>query len=131
MRKLSKQGTSSMSKSIARAIFVLILSMAAVAQTPKVEFFGGDQYTHFGVGNNIGDKNAHGWNIAFQPNFNRVFGIKADFSGAYRQGTFVVTTVPITLTRMSVHQHHHLFGPVFSARTDRATFFGHALFGAA
>jgi opacity protein-like surface antigen len=120
-------------------VFALMLSRSALAQAPKVEFFGGYQYTHFAQGDDFGGKNAHGWDVAFQANFNRVFGIKADFSGAYRTDRFSFPGTlcpspfcgPSTIADISAHQYHYLFGPVLSARTDKATIFAHALFGAA
>ena len=92
------------------ALSLGLLSLPAVAQDfPKAEIFGGYQYTHFEPGGN-----ANGWNASLTGNVNRWFGVAADFSGAYKSGE---------------HVHTYMFGPVFSARTDKVTPFAHALFG--
>jgi len=93
---------------------LLLASLAlplAAQDFPKAEIFGGYQYTHF-----EGGVNANGWNAALAGNFNRWFGVAADFSGAYNSGQ---------------HVHTYMFGPVFSARSDTVTPFAHALFGGA
>jgi opacity protein-like surface antigen len=89
-----------------------LLSLPVVAQDfPKAEIFGGYQYTHF-----EGSVNANGWNASLTGNVNHWFGVAADFSGAYKAGD---------------HVHTYMFGPVFSARSDKVTPFAHALFGGA
>lgn len=94
------------------ALFLGLLSLPVVAQDfPKAEVFGGYQFTHF-----EGDVNANGWNASLTGNVNRWFGVAADFSGAYKSGQ---------------HVHTYMFGPVFSARSDKMTPFAHALFGGA
>ena len=94
------------------ALSLGLLSLPAVAQDfPKAEIFGGYQYTHFEP-----SVDANGWNASLTGNVNRWFGVAADFSGAYKSGD---------------HVHTYMFGPVFSARTDKVTPFAHALFGGA
>jgi opacity protein-like surface antigen len=89
-----------------------LLSLPVMAQDfPKAEIFGGYQYTHLEP-----SLNANGWNMSLTGNFNRSFGIAADFGGAYKNGTHVST---------------YMFGPVVAARTDKVTPFAHALFGGA
>ena len=94
------------------AVVLGLLSLPLVAQDfPKAEIFGGYQYSHFEPG-----VNANGWNASLAGNVNRWFGVAADFSGAYKSGE---------------HVHTYMFGPVFSARSDKVTPFAHALFGGA
>ncbi len=99
------------------ALFLSLLTLPAVAQplsvrdVPKAEVFGGYQYTHF-----EGSVEANGWNASVAGNISRWFGVAADFSGAYKSGERV---------------HTYMFGPVFSARSDKVTPFAHALFGGA
>jgi hypothetical protein len=94
------------------AVFVGLISLPVMAQDfPKAEIFGGYQYTHF-----EGGVDANGWNASLTGNFNRWFGVAADFSGAYKFGD---------------HVHTYMFGPVISAHSDKVTPFAHALFGGA
>jgi opacity protein-like surface antigen len=111
-----------MRKSIIWVAFALIISASsAFAQDfTKVELFGGYQYTRINPGNGVSGDNFNGWDAAAQYNWNKYFGVKADFSGAYKS---VLAT--------SLRQHTYLFGPVISARSEKATIFAHALFGGA
>jgi len=95
------------------AVSVLLLAVPVVAQQeyPRGEVFGGYQFSHFDP-----SINANGWNAAVNGNLNRWLGVTADFSGAYKNGG---------------HLHTYMFGPTFSARTERVTPFAHALFGGA
>jgi hypothetical protein len=94
------------------ALSLGLLSLPAMAQDfPKAEIFGGYQYTHLEP-----SIDANGWNASLTGNVDRWFGITADFSGAYKSAG---------------HFHTYMFGPVFSARTDKVTPFAHALFGGA
>ena len=94
------------------ALSLGLLSLPVMAQNfPKAEIFGGYQFTRFEPG-----VNANGWNASLTGNVNRWFGVAADFSGTYKSGE---------------HLHTYMFGPVFSARSDKVTPFAHALFGGA
>jgi len=94
-------------------VFAGLFCLPAVAQDhPKVELFGGYQYTHLEP-----SLNAHGWNASITGNMNHWFGLAADFSGAYKSG---------------FKFHTYMFGPVIAARqSERVTPFVHALFGGA
>jgi opacity protein-like surface antigen len=110
-----------MRKSMIWAALALAMSVAAVAQdVPKGEIFGGYQYTRINPGNGVDGDNFNGWNASAQYNWSRAFGLKADFSGAYK-----------SVLGVSLRQHTYLFGPVVSARGEKATVFAHALFGGA
>jgi hypothetical protein len=96
---------------VAVSILTWALPVIAQQQPPKMELFGGYQFTHL-----TPSLNANGWNVAVNGNLNRWFGLTADFSGAYKNGG---------------HMYTYMFGPTFSARTERVTPFVHALFGGA
>lgn len=96
---------------IAVSLLTLALPLMAQEESPKMELFGGYQFTHLNP-----SLNTNGWNVAVNGNFNRWFGLTGDFSGSYKNGG---------------HMYTYMFGPTFSARTKRVTPFVHALFGGA
>ena len=102
-----------MRKILAVLVFSIVCSLTAAAQDhPKVELFGGYQFTHFNP-----DINANGWNASIAGNVNSWFGVAADFSGAYKYGGKF---------------HTAMAGPVFSYRkSERVTPFAHVLLGGA
>jgi hypothetical protein len=109
-----------MRKFLIAIIAVLALSFTAMAQdTPKAEVFGGYQYLRFNPGSGLDGANTNGWEAAVNGNFNRWFGVKADFSGAYN-GDLLDGSV-----------HTFTFGPEFSHRMDKGKVFFHTLFGGA
>jgi hypothetical protein len=101
------------------ALLLGMFSLAAFGQemdtnAPKVEFFGGYQYTRFD-----GGTNANGWNMAANSNFNKWLGIAGDFSGAYT-----------TQSGVSFNNYTYTFGPVVSYRhNEKVTPFAHFLIG--
>jgi len=113
-----------MRKFVLLIMAVLAISVAAMAQeTPKFEVFGGYQYTRFNPGGGFDGINANGWEASLSGNFNRWFGLKADFSGAYQGDLFG--------SGISGHMHTYTFGPEFSHRMENGRLFGHLLFGGA
>ena len=107
-----------MRKFMGFVLFLSMFSLAAFAQemetAPRAEIFGGYQYTRFD-----GGVNANGWNTAVTGNFNRWFGVAADFSGAYKSQDGV-----------SFNNYTYTFGPVVSWRHNEAfTPFAHFLAG--
>ncbi|HJZ63298.1 MAG TPA: outer membrane beta-barrel protein [Candidatus Acidoferrum sp.] len=102
-----------MRKVLAVLVFSVVCSLTAAAQDhPRGEVYGGYQFTHFDP--NI---NANGWNASVAGNLNSWFGVKADFSGAYKNGGKF---------------HTAMAGPVFSYRkSERVTPFAHVLVGGA
>ena len=98
-------------KTLLMAVAILAWGVSAMAQEdhPKIELFGGYQFTHLSP-----SLNANGWNAAVNGNMNRWLGVTADFSGSYK-GTGQMYTF--------------MFGPVLSVRTKKVTPFVHALFG--
>ena len=105
-----------MRKLVSLTLFFLLLSLAAVAEdTPKAEVFGGYQYTRLGGGSGV---NLNGWNGALTGNFNKWFGVTADFSGSYK-----------SVSGVSLSAYSYTFGPVVALRRGKVTPFAHALFG--
>jgi outer membrane immunogenic protein len=110
-----------MRKSIVLAVLAIAFSAVSFAQdVTKAEVFGGYQYTRINPGSGVNGDNFNGWDASAQYNWSKAFGLKADFSGAYK-----------SVNGVSLRQYHSLFGPVFSARSEKTTFFVHALFGGA
>jgi hypothetical protein len=105
-------------------VFVGLLSFPLMAQEyPKAEVFGGYQYLHFG-GNGT-DVNANGWNASLTGNFNKWFGVAADFSGAYK-------TINIGGVNVDTKVYSYTGGPVVSLNSGgKVNPFVHALFGGA
>ena len=131
--------------SAAMIILIAVTGLRAWAQdsTPKVEVFGGYSFMRtsaggltgstldlelhqnpgtFGVGSNF-----NGWNAEAQYNFDRWFGIVADFGGQY--GSPITASGGVSgLPTMS--RYTFMAGPVISYRAKaKITPFVHALFG--
>ena len=103
-------------------LFILLAAFSLLAfaeDTPRAEVFGGYQHTRVNVaGTGI---NFNGWNASVTGNFNKYFGIAADFSGAYHSET-----------GGSLHAYTYTFGPVLSLNHEGTINpFVHALFGGA
>jgi len=102
-------------------IFGLCLAAAAADDTPKVEVYGGFSFLHIDDnGLQAPKRNFAGWDTEFQYNITKLLGITADIGGNYGR---IVPNTP------NSHAYTYVFGPTFSYRTDRATIFGHTLFG--
>ena len=107
-----------MRKLIVVACFLALFAVSAFAgetgDAPKVEVFGGYQYSHL-----EGGINANGWDVAVNGNYTNYFGITADLGSAYDSQNGV-----------SFHNYTYTFGPVLSLRTHKLyTPFVHALIG--
>ena len=63
------------------AVFGLVSFSTPAQEYPKVEFFGGYQFTHLDS-----SVNSNGWNFSTTGNLTTWFGGKADFSGTYKYG---------------------------------------------
>jgi opacity protein-like surface antigen len=105
------------------AALTLVSAIAAQAQDPRTEIFGGYSYL---LGDDDDDGiDLHGWNASFNQNLVKWAGIKADFSGHYTE----VTLAPGL--RGDLRAHLFLLGPQFTLRKgERVQPFVHALFGA-
>jgi hypothetical protein len=99
-----------------RLIGVLIVSVAFsqfslfADDAPKTQFFGGFSILS---GKGVDRIQALGWQAGVTGNVNSTLGLVGDFSGNYKDG----------------HYYTYLGGPRFHARGEKATFFGHVLFG--
>jgi len=109
-----------MKKCLLFGLLVLLIGSKLLAQDyPKALVFGGYQYTHIGSGG--ADINMNGWNASLTGNFNRTFGLTADFSGAYK-----------SISGASAHVYTYTGGPVVSLNSGgKVNPFVHALFGGA
>jgi hypothetical protein len=105
-------------------LFGLVVFPAIAQDTPKAEVFGGYQYTHVNVDTGSGTSEGfsfNGWNASLTGNFNKYFGVAADFSGAYK-----------SISGVSAKVHTYTFGPVLSLNHEGTINpFVHALFGGA
>jgi hypothetical protein len=104
-----------MCKFIIPMIFLALFTTAAMAgDYPKVEVFGGYQYSRL-----EGGINANGFNLAVNANFNDYFGIAGDFGTGYWSQNY-----------LGYSYSTYTFGPVLSLRENRAyTPFVHLLIG--
>ncbi len=107
-----------------RYLVVIMLSVGLLAipllaqesEVPKVEIFGGYQFSHL-----EGSVNANGWNASVTGNANRWLGGTADFSGVYK-----------TISGVNANAYTYTFGPVVSLNHEGIVNpFVHALFGGA
>ncbi len=132
-------------KNIVRLLgLVIILSpnSATAQETPGFEVFGGYSYLRLNPNiNNAAYDNAatignHGYHISLLGNLNRHFGIAAEFvrhtgSRTVRASDFGGPVPPDTLAKFRVKSAALLFGPRFTARSERTTLFGQVLLGGA
>jgi opacity protein-like surface antigen len=98
----------------------------SVSETPAVELFGGYSYARIDF-TEIGHFNGHGFDASVAANINKYFGIEGDFSRHYStllSATFLGSDVDAKLQTYTV-----MGGPRFTARSNAATIYGHALFG--
>lgn len=118
---------------------VLVVALSAQAQTeyPRVELFGGHSYAAVdkrALAFSDARQSASGWETSVSVNFNKHFGITADFAGQYgnvrRLSPLVMPPTPPPPVELFFSTHQFLFGPRLTRRTSRVTAFGHALFGA-
>ena len=91
-----------------------LAALAAEKNYPKVEVYGGYQYSHLESG-----VNANGFNFGATGNFNSSFGITADLGSSFS-----------TQNGVNFHNYTYTFGPQLALRAHRAyTPFVHVLFG--
>ena len=112
-------------RALSTLLVLLTMSGFVVAQDqPKLEVFGGYQFTRAGTGTSlVRDFNMNGWNASLSGYFDRNLGITADFSGSY--GTASVFDVDV-----SNHLYTYMFGPVLrTANKSPFQLYAHALFG--
>jgi hypothetical protein len=104
-------------------IFVFFISQFALAQTPRLEVFGGYSFLH------SPKENFNGWNTSATFNVYRCIGITADFDGHYRSQTTTFPGVGTIIGRTRAYSFS--FGPGVSLRNkSRLTPFARFLIGA-
>jgi len=110
-------------------LVLLTVSTFALAQeAPKAEVFGGYSYMRQD-GGDFGGINMNGWNASFNYNLSNVLGLKADFSGHYKNDVFV-TSINGRRVAGDTSDFTFLFGPQFTLRKyGKITPFAHTLFG--
>jgi len=97
-------------RKLALIIFLIFTIQIALAQTPRVEVFGGYSYLH------EPSLNLNGWNGAATINVYRCVGITADFSGHYWSTSLSAPLVGALDIRN--HIHSYTFGPTVSLRNQ-------------
>ncbi len=68
----------------------------------------------------------HGWGFSAAYNLGPKWGLVSEFSGHYGSAS-----LPLTSFTIDLRKYTYLFGPRFSARSDKATGFAHVLLGGA
>jgi len=111
------------------AVVLGILSIPMMAQDhSKVEVFGGYQFSHFGDDFSP-VSSANGWDTSLTYKFNRMFGVTADFTGAYH--TISAASFDTTAD-VPVRFYTYTFGPVATFNVKgKVKPFVHVLIGGA
>jgi hypothetical protein len=113
------------SKFVIGIVLLICFTVPAwAADFPKAEVFGGFSVLSLKIDENR--ETPLGWQASIAGNPSKVFGIVGDFGGQYKTVTFGSGTGAVSA---KVKIHEYLFGPQFSARTDKVTAFAHALYG--
>ncbi len=120
-------------------IFVVIVSVPLLSQVPKAELFGGYSFSNGDKVYALDRLNLHGWNVSLAGNVNRWFAVVGDFSGHYGAPVVDVAVFcpaviggscpPTEKATQHARNHTFLFGPRFTLRSTKASYFAHALFG--
>ncbi len=124
-----------MRRIILLAACILVLPLAASAQVPQVEIYGGYAYTHVDSGglSNIADshsKDWNGWEASFAGNFTRYFGVAFDFSGSYGSNFQVSPFGFHHVGSETPYLYAYMAGPQFLLPLGRVLMFAHAMAGA-
>lgn len=111
-------------KLFAVAMLVLLVTGAAIAQEyPKAEAAIMYQYVRTSTTGFPEQFNMNGGTGSLTFNFAKHIGLEADFGGSY--------TGNVRGYDVTVNEFHYLFGPKFAFRSEKATIYGHSLFGGA
>jgi opacity protein-like surface antigen len=110
-----------MHRLVGSVLLVMVACSLSMAQTPRVEVFGGYSFLH------EPSENLHGWNGAATVYLRRNLGITADFAGHYSSNSF---TAALTTFNLNTHLFSYTFGPTLALHnSSRFTPFAHVLFG--
>jgi hypothetical protein len=111
-------------KCIAAILMCLILSTATLAQEyPGGEFFGGASFSNTDVS---GRNNSFGWQISAAGNPYRRMRLVGDFGGQTRRTNLIADG-----QRVRVQTYQLMWGPQFTWRRQRTTFFTNTVMGVA
>jgi hypothetical protein len=98
---------------------MLFPQTSAFAQDPAMsEVFVGYSLLNSDLDGSVGRDTANGWGAAYQYNINKNVGVVADIGNQYK-----------SFSGARLNLFEYTFGPRYSYRTEKATVFGHALFG--
>jgi hypothetical protein len=100
-------------------LFVAAAPAEAQDSYPSAEIFGG--YAYFNA-DFLDREDLHGFGLSFTGNLGPRVGLVAEFSSHYGK-------IDIPGAELDFSTNTFLFGPRFSARSDRVTAFGHILVG--
>jgi hypothetical protein len=115
---------------------LLLVPVAASAQTPQVQLYGGYAYTHIDSGGLSGvlegsSRNWNGWAASFAANFTRYVGFVFDFSGVYGPSIRgAAGPFSLNLRERTSTMYSYMAGPQFLLPFGRVMVFAHALAGA-
>jgi len=94
----------------------LTFSLTGFAQHGRTKAPAGEVYVGYSLLNGDTFNTGSGFGLGLTGNVNDWFGLTADFSGNYKDGS---------------HEYNMLFGPQITYRMDRWSLFGHGLVGVA
>ena len=111
-------------------ILSAVVSIGHVAygqsSTPVAEVFGGYSFTSLDGSNLVSRQETHGFGVSGSVNLNRYLGLTGEFSHGWGSLKNLPVTLPVDVDFTT---QTFMFGPTVSARGERVTAFGHALFG--
>jgi hypothetical protein len=96
------------------AVVVLVPATVWAQDVPKAEVFGGFSWLTAKFEGDTERFNPVGWQAAVQGNVSEMFSIVGDVGGVYKEGAKI---------------HSFLGGARVTRRTEKASIFGHALYG--
>lgn len=125
-----------MRRTVLLSITLLSAPLAAVAQTPQAQLYGGYAYAHVDSGGvpglfNAGARNWNGWATSFAMNFNKYVGVTFDFSGDYGSGFLGHSdSFAHHVGQQTPFLYAYMAGPQFLIPAGRVLVFAHGLAGA-
>jgi len=120
------------------SITLLLVPIAAFAQTPQFQLYGGYAYAHVdsgGVTELLTDlsRNWNGWEASFATNFTRFVGVNFDFSGDYGSSSLESPenfTPRLRQQTQTPFFYSYMAGPQFLLPAGPFLVFAHAMAGA-
>jgi hypothetical protein len=122
-------------KILLTSVVVILCAVAGFAQEyPKAELFLGYEYVRFAPSQSSTanpDVNMNGGGGSIAMNFNKAFGLKAEFTGAGMGDYKVCSSTGLNCLTRSRNFFTYMFGPQFTIRKGKVQPFFHTLFGGA